>query len=347
MLHYECPHCGFALLKNSKFCPQCGEVILLPQCISCGSKIKKKSNFCPDCGKQVQQRLCPNCNMETDFSSGYCIECGMKFIVITDEKHSIKPHTKSAFLGYEHPLDRKYLKSLKMIPLFDRVVKVFVTKFYKKWVENDCIGNGIRVSEKQFPEIHNLLIDCMKSLTVENYPTTYIIHDPHWNAFTIGTDDESIIVLHSSIVEELSEDELKTIIAHEMGHIQCNHVLYHTIGNFLVTGASSAFNVLAAPLKLALLRWSRMSEFSADRAALMVVKDIGLIKSTFVKLHLGSNELFERINMDEYLTQFEDIDNVSGKFAEAFKEHPFGVKRINELIKYFDSSDYEQIIHRF
>lgn len=347
MLHYECSHCGFSIKENSEFCPQCGEVTLFPKCISCESKINNKSNFCSDCGEQVQQIFCPNCNLEINYPSDFCMECGMKFVVITDVKHHIKSHAKSDFLGYEHRLDRKYLKSLKMIPLFDKVVKIFVTQFYKKWVENDCIGNGIRVSEKQFPEIHNLLTDCMKSLSLENYPTTYIIHDPHWNAFTIGTNDESIIVLHSSIVEELSEDELKTIIAHEMGHIQCNHVLYHTIGKFLVAGASSAFKILATPLKLGLLRWSRMSEFSADRAALMVVKDIDLIKSTFVKLHLGSNELFERIDMDEYLSQLEDIDNISGKFSEAFKEHPFGVKRIDELIKYSDSSDYKQIVHRF
>jgi len=347
MLHYECPYCGLARRDDSKFCPQCGGATSFPQCISCGSKIKKKSKFCPDCGEQVHQVLCPMCNSEITSSSNFCSECGTKFFMTTEVKNSIKPHAKSTFFGYEHPLDRKYLNGLKKIPLFDKVVKTFIVKFYKKWAEREYIGNGVRVSEKQFPKIHNLLIECMESLSLDRYPTTFIINDPRWNAFTIGTDDESIIVLHSPLIDELSKDELKTIIAHEMGHIQCNHVLYHTVGNFLANGASIAFNALATPLKLGLLRWTRMSEFSADRAALMVVKDLDLIKSTFVKLHIGSNKLFEKMDIDEYLKQSEDVDDTMGKFVETFQTHPFGVKRISELVKFSESEEYKQIVNRF
>ena len=47
------------------------------------------------------------------------------------------------------------------------------------------------------------------------------------NAFTGGV-EKPIIVLHSALVERLNDEETLAVIAHEVGHIHAEHVLYLT-----------------------------------------------------------------------------------------------------------------------
>ena len=119
------------------------------------------------------------------------------------------------------------------------------------------------------------------------------------NAFFTGFGSNRRIVLFDTLVEELSVDELLTVVAHEMGHYKLNHipqriaisviqtgVLFLLLSVFLqVEGLFEAFYVdqpavytgllffglLYSPvdllLSLPLNAWSRHHEFQADRFA--------------------------------------------------------------------------------
>jgi len=119
------------------------------------------------------------------------------------------------------------------------------------------------------------------------------------NAFFTGFGANRRIVLFDTLVEELSVDELLTVVAHEMGHYKLNHipqriaisvvqtgVLFLLLSVFLqVEGLFQAvyvdqpavytgllfFGLLYSPvdllLSLPLNAWSRRHEFQADRFA--------------------------------------------------------------------------------
>ena len=49
-----CPHCNIQILKDSKFCNECGKPIPGAKfCPECGTKILAGSKFCPECGKKL------------------------------------------------------------------------------------------------------------------------------------------------------------------------------------------------------------------------------------------------------------------------------------------------------
>ena len=52
------------------------------------------------------------------------------------------------------------------------------------------------------------------------------------NAFTGGV-EKPIIVLHSALIERLNDEETLAVIAHEVGHIHAEHVLYLTAARLM------------------------------------------------------------------------------------------------------------------
>ena len=72
-------------------------------------------------------------------------------------------------------------------------------------------------------------------------------------AYTFGTDDQSFIVLHSALVDSLSENELRFVIGHETGHIQNKHVVYGTVLQTIINGAAIFYAWIVFPAKVPLM----------------------------------------------------------------------------------------------
>ena len=121
-----------------------------------------------------------------------------------------------------------------------------------------------------------------------NTPELFIYNDPVMNAFTFGETNPYICV-SSSLIEKMNREERKAIIAHECGHILCQHVLYGSVVETLrMIGQDFGIigSTLTGPVRLALQYWSRRSELSADRCAAAVVGE-RTFQASMLKLSLG------------------------------------------------------------
>ena len=75
-------------------------------------------------------------------------------------------------------------------------------------------------------------------------PELYVSQTPVFNAGAYGVDDPFIVV-HSAALELLDDDELRVLLAHEMGHVVSGHALYRTIAEILLSIGLSALPILA------------------------------------------------------------------------------------------------------
>ncbi|MFD1904607.1 zinc ribbon domain-containing protein [Paenibacillus rhizoplanae] len=50
-----CHSCGKAVIPGAKFCPHCGEGLIL-KCAGCGHEMKPGQKFCPECGTRAANR---------------------------------------------------------------------------------------------------------------------------------------------------------------------------------------------------------------------------------------------------------------------------------------------------
>jgi hypothetical protein len=80
---------------------------------------------------------------------------------------------------------------------------------------------------------------------------------------------------------------VQAVIAHELGHLKCDHGVWLTVGNVLASGTLTLLPLLTSTIEDALIRWLRAAELTCDRAALLVAQDPRIIISVLMKLAGG------------------------------------------------------------
>ena len=171
-----------------------------------------------------------------------------------------------------HEADKAALAALKAIPRFTQVLRAFMKIWNEENMHIRNMATKIRLSEDQLPQYYNLLFPICDKLGID-IPELYLELDPIANAYTTG-DTKASITITSGLLETIPDELMPTVLAHECGHIACHHVLYTTMGMWILSGAVNVLpmnvvkNVLT-PISAAFAYWMRCSEYSADRAAIL------------------------------------------------------------------------------
>lgn len=262
---------------------------------------------------------------------------------------------------YEHLLDKRALKTLEGTPGLETLTKLFNKNFNDKMFKIQYTGSNIKVTDKNYPEIYNALLEVCSILFIKNIPDLYVQWDYSINAFTAGT-EKPIIVLNSGCVDLLSYEELLYVIGHEVGHIKSKHVLYHQmaqllpfIGDLIGSITFGIGDLLSKGIQIALLNWVRMSEFTADRAGLLACQDVNAVNTALIKIAGVPLKHFNSINVDEFVKQakaFKDYDyDAISKVIKILSimnmSHPWTVMRAAELIKWVESGEYDRILRTY
>ncbi|MBA3352378.1 MAG: M48 family metallopeptidase [Blastocatellia bacterium] len=304
-----------------------------------------------------------------------CRYCGQKNSVKTDYKNnaancgkcklplSNEHHKKFADLRkheYIHPADSKALAALKAIPGVDTSLKKLLEWTGESAIRVMFMASAIKVTPKQCPDLHAKLQIACTTLGVD-MPDLYVQQNPLVNAFTGGV-EKPIIVLHSALIERLNDEETLAVIAHEVGHIHAEHVLYLTaarlmeaIANLsvarLIPGSEIIKFVVSAGIASALLAWARRAELSCDRAALLVVQDPHVIGRTMMKLAGGT--FASKIDYDLFLEQGREfqknydakkLDKFWADIINAGLSHPFPIWRVSEVLKWVEDGEYDEVL---
>lgn len=207
--------------------------------------------------------------------------------------------------------------------------------------KNELLGTAVKVGPEQFPRVDALGRRCAETLGISP-PTIYIRNNPQLNAMTYGTNDDAFVLIHSALVDHFSDEELLSVIGHECGHIHNDHVVYLTALYYLRTMASVFVRWAVAPAMLALNGWSRRAEITADRAAMLCAGDLGVSTRALAKLALGSTKLYDRLNLDAYVAQYDEGQDGVGKLTEVASTHPWLPKRIKALRAFATSRLYRE-----
>lgn len=262
-----------------------------------------------------------------------------------------------AGVSWEHPADRAALQALRAIPGFDDVVrKIIAILGGERGIRLLFQGNAVRAGPQQYPLAHGLHVEVVATFDWPTVPELYVSQTPVFNAGAYGVDDP-FIVLHSAALELLDEEELRALIAHEMGHVVSGHSLYRTIAEILLAVSLGSLPFLAGvallPLRLAILEWSRKAELSADRAGLLGSQNILASQQLFMKMAGAYRGALESGQMaldpfiaqaNEYVATNEGLDIVYKILNTLALTHPMNTVRAAELQRWIGSGDYERIL---
>ncbi len=189
------------------------------------------------------------------------------------------------------------------------------------------LGNALQVEYSDYAWLRDWVNEVAADLEMPRVEV-FITQDPVINAYAFGFVRPYTIVLHSGSIRYLAKEELKVVVAHEMGHVKYGHTnasLYLLpFMNVPVLGAF--FSWLAG-------FWHRRAEFTADRLALMYMGNSELVKEALIKVHVGPDVAK---SMNDVARQWQQYvaERPMNRFAQTFSGHPFLVRRISHIDKY-------------
>ncbi len=306
----------------------------------------------------VRCRYCGQKNaVKSDYKNGDAV-CGKCKLPLSNE-----PHKKFADLNkhdYIHPADSKALAALRAIPGINTALKSLISVTVETAIRVTFMASSVKVTPQQCPDIHAKLQTVCTTLGVE-MPDLFIMQNPIMNAFTFGV-DKPYIVLHSALLERLSEDETLAVIAHEVGHIHAEHVLYLTAARILELLANASVGALlpgseivkfivSAGIGSAILAWARRAELSCDRAALLVTQNPHAVGRTMMKLAGGT--FASKIDYELFLEQGRQfqkdcdekaLDKFWANLVNAGQSHPLPVWRVSEILQWVESGQYADLM---
>ncbi|MCS6812300.1 MAG: M48 family metallopeptidase [Cyanobacteria bacterium] len=265
--------------------------------------------------------------------------------------------------AFRHPLDSQAEQALRSVPGFNLLARKFVEFVYERPQSIYLMGNSIQVGPRQYANLYHLFRECVRDLDIQPEPTLFVSQSSTVNAYALGEEHPSI-VLNTALLDLLTEAELRSVIAHELGHIKCGHTTLNQMARWAIVVVSGLAGMtfglttlVSTGLILAFFEWLRKAELSADRAALLVMDELNPVLHSMMKMAGGSRKYAHEISIDEFIRQSEryqgldqDALNQVYKFLlynnfsdGVFLTHPFTVERVHYLQEWSTSDSYRQI----
>jgi Zn-dependent protease with chaperone function len=264
---------------------------------------------------------------------------------------ALEPYPEISSKAYEHPADRAATAALKSVPMLDTIVRRLVEFRYERALRQFYLGNSVKVSERQLPDLWASHVGVCTILDMPSQYDLYVSASLEANARTIGSQNP-IIVFDSSLYDRLGQGERRVVLAHEVGHILSDHVLYMTALDILVRAGVGLPLMLGIPLRAVravLLEWMRAAELSCDRAATLAVRDPRIVCRTLMITAGGLGG--DTLDLDAFMAQameyerWDDAhDRVRRFFLEIGATHSHAVRRVSEVMQWVQSGEYDRII---
>jgi heat shock protein HtpX len=243
-------------------------------------------------------------------------------------------------------------------------VFALIMNFGSYWFSDKIVLAMYRAKEltqSEAPKIHQLVAELAQRGGIPK-PRIYLIPSETPNAFATGRNPEhAVVAVTQGIVRLLNDDELKGVLAHELGHVKNRDILIGSIaatlagvvmmlatmarwgaifglgggnddeggGNILVLIIMS----IVAPLAALLIQMaiSRSREYLADETGARLAQDPRSLASALEKLATAS----KRIPMQEAKPATAHMFIVNplsgGGFASWFSTHPPVEERVSRL----------------
>jgi Zn-dependent protease with chaperone function len=183
-------------------------------------------------------------------------------------------------------------------------------------------GNAVRVSERQFPQLHRLAASHARRLGLKRVPDIYVLESGGLlNAFATRFLGRDFVILYADVLElALAQGEaaVSFILGHELAHVWRGHLKHRWL-----TTPGRLFPYLGPA-------YSRACEYTCDRIGAFCQPD-GAITGLLVLA--AGKQLHAHVDVKEYAAQAVSDQGFWVRRAEVISSHPLLPKRIAALLK--------------
>ncbi|HWM84220.1 MAG TPA: M48 family metallopeptidase [Kofleriaceae bacterium] len=222
------------------------------------------------------------------------------------------------------------------------------TRLWKSKARRELLARSTVASDASHTGLYRASLAAGESLGL-TVPGLYVAtSDFPATSATLGTDEDTVIVVNQRAAERLSEPELVALVGHELGHVQNNHVPYSTALFYLRHEALFFVRWIVQPAIMALKGWARRAAITCDRASLIAVRDLDAALAAMVKVEFdgdAADQSAQASSMDvrAYLAELTEARGAVGRATAIFRAHPFLPKRARALEVFAQSLLYHKL----
>ena len=236
---------------------------------------------------------------------------------------------------------------------FQDFLRATTSKYREAYNEVENQGEGINITEESLPQMYHELVRSCEVLGIKDIPaySTDWFYGPYH--FSNGETHRRIVMMSGS-VDLFTEAEMAFVLGHELGHMACGHKPYHMLLEtfYMPFVNDAAFKAWASIIKLPLLEWYRISDYTADRMGLLCCQDINSALSTMIKKAGLPKKCYGNIDIESFIDQARHFDeDLTGTMDKVVKilsirsaEFPWLVVRAGKLLEWYESDEYKNII---
>jgi Zn-dependent protease with chaperone function/type II secretory pathway pseudopilin PulG len=181
-------------------------------------------------------------------------------------------------------------------------------------------NNGVRVDERQLPELHARVKAAAARLGIAELPAIYVIQGGGLlNAFATKLLSRRYVVILSDLVDHCEDPrQLDFVVGHELGHFAASHLKW---------------NLFLLPFRI--VPWlgaaySRACEYTCDRCGLAAAGDLEQAMRGLVVLSAGGR-IAAKVDLAAFASQREESGGFWSTVLELTSSHPFLSKRVAAL----------------
>ena len=209
------------------------------------------------------------------------------------------------------------------------------------------------ISEQEAPGLYQMVRELTTRADLP-MPRLYVIPSEQPNAFATGRNPKhSAVAVTSGITKLLSEDELRGVISHELGHVRNRDILTQSVASAIggaityiaymlmwfggdddspLSLVASLALVLLAPIAASLIQLaiSRQREYSADATGAQICGNPESLASALLRLEEGAKAVPMQVN--QAMECMYIVKPFSGKGVQSlFSTHPPIEERVRRL----------------
>lgn len=193
-------------------------------------------------------------------------------------------------------------------------------------------GHSFKVEKRLMGHLYDLLYGVKEKLGFKDPVDFYITGDSTVNAWTIAAAREGephIVNINSALVNLMSDDELRFVVGHELGHLMNRNTEMLRLIGFVFPRGTVPPLVLQYKIRL----WEQLSELIADRFGYMAVESLPACLSAFFKMTSGLdiNKIDMQVDayLEENLKHLEYFINDKGLSRDTHPVNPIRVQSLN------------------
>jgi Zn-dependent protease with chaperone function len=195
------------------------------------------------------------------------------------------------------------------------------------WLSGDfyratAFGNMVLLGPNQFPQLHAMVLAGARELGMGEAPRAFLYNSNGLlNAFARRLLGGRFVFLTSALVEASSDEQVRFVIGHELGHHAAGHL--NPWKNLLKLPAHAV--PFLAPA------YSRQREFTCDAIGAHISNDLPVSRAALMMLGCGCGRLNGAMNLEAFMAQEAMMPPTFGFINEKFRSHPRLTRRMAAL----------------